>query len=44
MDVGSEGRWANWRSTVALTGTLPSDLAWALSRGVVNYSLSRPGH
>jgi hypothetical protein len=44
MDVDSEGRWADWRSTVALTGILPSDLAWALSRGAVNYSLSRPGH
>lgn len=39
-----EGRWADWRSTAALTGIGRSDLAWAASVGDVRYDLRRPGH
>ena len=39
-----DGRWADWRSTCALTGIEPCDLAWAMARRQVNYSVDRPGH
>ena len=43
-DNHDDGRWADWRSTCALTGIEPCDLAWAMARGQVDYSLNRPGH
>ena len=39
-----DGRWADWRTTVALTGVRRADLAWALSRGDVRYSTTRLSH
>jgi hypothetical protein len=44
MNIERDGRWADWKSTVALTGILPADLAWLIKCGMVEYSLSRPGH
>ena len=43
-DRQNDEPWADWRSTVALTGIGPSDLAWAMARGQVDYSSNRPGH
>ena len=43
-DEHDRGRWADWRSTVAVTGIGRADLAWAISRRQVEYSLTRPGH
>jgi hypothetical protein len=43
-DEHEGGRWADWGSTVAITGIARADLAWAMSRGQVGYSLTRPGH
>jgi hypothetical protein len=39
-----DGRWADWRSTIAITGINRAPLAWALSGGQVEYSLTRRGH
>jgi hypothetical protein len=39
-----DGHWADWRSTIAITGINRSALAWAISGGQVQYSLTRPGH
>ena len=44
MNVECDGRWADWKSTVALTGILPADLAWVIKCGMVRYSLRQPGH
>lgn len=44
MGDAGEGRWADWRSTVAITGIPGAGLAWALARDQVRYSLTRPGH
>ena len=43
-DHQDDGRWADWRSTCALTGIEPCDLAWAMARGQVDYSMTRMGH
>jgi len=43
-DHQDDGHWADWRSTCALTGIEPCDLAWAMARGQVDYSMARPGH
>jgi hypothetical protein len=40
----ADDRWADWRSTIAITGINRSVLAWAISGGQVRYSLTRPGH
>jgi hypothetical protein len=39
-----DGRWVDWRSTLAITGINRSALAWAISGAQVQYSLTRPGH
>ena len=39
-----DGRWADWRSTIAIAGINRSALAWAISGGQIQYSLTRPGH
>ena len=43
-DRHDDGHWADWCSTCALTGIEPCDLAWAMARGQIDYSLDRPGH
>ena len=39
-----DGRWADWRSTIAITGINRAALSWAISGGQVEYSLTRRGH
>ena len=44
MDERADGRWADLRTTAAITGIPRADLCLALARGQVGYSLTRCGH